>query len=69
MKTKEYYWGGNTYVCRIVQANDGEELIIAPTALLDVIQPASFEEVILNLYLRYYNMNVGTITKKQEKEC
>lgn len=42
MKTKEYYWGGNTYVCRIVQANDGEELIIAPTALLDVIQPGSF---------------------------
>lgn len=42
MKTKEYYWGGNTYVCRIVQANDGEELIIAPTALLDIIQPGSF---------------------------
>ena len=42
MKTKEYYWGGNTYVCRIVQANDGEELIIAPTTLLDVIQPGSF---------------------------
>lgn len=42
MKTKEYYWGGNTYVCRIVQANDGEELIIAPAALLDIIQPGSF---------------------------
>lgn len=44
MKTKEYYFDGNTYVCRIVQANDGEELIIAPTALLDVIQPGSFED-------------------------
>lgn len=44
MRTKEYYFGGNTYVCRIVQANDGEELIIAPTALLDVIQPGSFED-------------------------
>lgn len=45
MKTKEYFLGGNTYVCRIVQANDGEELVIAPTALLDVIQPGSFEDV------------------------
>lgn len=44
MKTKEYFFGGNTYVCRIVQANDGEELVIAPTALLDVIQPGSFED-------------------------
>lgn len=44
MKTKEYFFDGNTYVCRIVQANDGEELIIAPTALLDVIQPGSFED-------------------------
>lgn len=44
MKTKEYFFGGNTYVCRIVQANDGEELVIAPTALLDVIQPGNFED-------------------------
>lgn len=44
MKTMEYHFNGNTYVCRIVQANDGEELIIAPTALLDVIQPGSFED-------------------------
>lgn len=43
MKTKEYFFGGNTYVCRIVQANNGEELVIAPTTLLDVIQSGSFE--------------------------
>lgn len=45
MKTKEYFFGGNTYVCRIVQANNGEELVIAPTTLLDVIQSGSFENV------------------------
>lgn len=44
MKTKEYQFDGSIYVCRIVQANDGEELVIAPTALLDVIQPGSFED-------------------------
>lgn len=44
MKTKEYHFDGSTYVCRIVQANDGEELVIAPTALLDVIQPGSIED-------------------------
>lgn len=44
MKTKKYHFDGSIYVCRIVQANDGEELVIAPTALLDVIQPGSFED-------------------------
>lgn len=44
MKTKEYHFDGSTYVCRIVQANDGEELVIAPTALLEVIQPGSIED-------------------------
>lgn len=43
-ENKGIFFGGNTYVCRIVQANDGEELVIAPTALLDVIQPGSFED-------------------------
>lgn len=44
MKTMEYHFNGNTYVCRIVQADNGEELVIAPTALLDAIQPGSFED-------------------------
>lgn len=45
MKTKDYNFNGNTYLCRIVQANNGNELVIAPTTLLDVIQPGSFEDV------------------------
>ena len=44
MKTKEYHFNGNTYVCRIVQANDGEELVIAPTDFLDAIQPGNFDD-------------------------
>ena len=55
MKTKEYYWGGNTYVCRIVQANDGEELIIAPTALLDIIQPGSFGDEMIPISKQIIN--------------
>ena len=34
MKTNEIQFGGKSYVCRIVEANDGEELLIAPTTLL-----------------------------------
>ena len=30
MKTNEIQFGGKSYVCRIVEANDGEELLIAP---------------------------------------
>lgn len=44
MKTGEIQFGGNTYVCRIVRANDGEELLIAPTTLLDALQPGSFND-------------------------
>ena len=29
MKTNEIQFGGKSYVCRIVEANDGEELLIA----------------------------------------
>ena len=31
MKTNEIQFGGKSYVCRIVEANGGEELLIAPT--------------------------------------
>lgn len=44
MKTQEIQFGGSTYTCRLVNSKDGEELIIAPTTLLDALQPGSFED-------------------------
>ena len=44
MRTNEIQFGGKSYVCRIVEANDGEELLIAPTTLLDALQPCSFDD-------------------------
>lgn len=35
---------GNTYLCRIVKSNEGEELLIGSTALLDALHPGSFED-------------------------
>ena len=35
MKTKELQFDGNIYICRIVKSNEGEELLIGSTALLD----------------------------------
>ena len=43
MRTNEIQFGGKSYVCRIVEANDGEELLIAPNTLLDALQPCSKE--------------------------
>lgn len=37
-------FGGNTYLCRVVESNEGEELLIGSTALLDVLQPGSFND-------------------------
>ena len=34
MRTNEIQFDGKSYVCRVVGANDGEELLIAPTTLL-----------------------------------
>lgn len=42
MKTTEIQFGGKTYRCRIVESIDGEELLIAPTTLLDALQPGGF---------------------------
>ena len=42
MKTTNLEFDGKTYVCRIVNSNEGEELIIAPTSLLDALQPHPF---------------------------
>ena len=44
MKTKELKFNGTTYVCRIVESIDGDELTIAPTTLLDTLQPGSFAD-------------------------
>ena len=44
MKTKELQFDGNTYICRIVKSNEGEELLIGSIALLDALHPGSFED-------------------------
>ncbi len=44
MKTMNLEFDGKTYICRIVNSNEGEELIIAPTSLLDALQPYPFGE-------------------------
>lgn len=44
MKTQEIQFGGNTYPCRVVVSNEGEELLIGSTALLDALHPGSFND-------------------------
>lgn len=44
MKTQELQFGGITYMCRIVESNEGEDLIIGSTALLDALQPGSLND-------------------------
>ncbi len=39
MITTEINYKGKKYTCRIVRSNEGEELIIAGTSLLDVLMP------------------------------
>ena len=39
MITTEIIYKGESYTCRIVRSNDGEELIIAGTSLLDELLP------------------------------
>lgn len=40
----EIKFGGVKYPCRMVKDNQGEYLIIGSTALLDALQPGSFED-------------------------
>ena len=42
MKTTNLEFDGTTYLCRVVNSNEGEELIIAPTSLLDALRPRPF---------------------------
>lgn len=44
MRTQEIQFGGDTFVCRVVESNEGEELLIGSTALLDALHPGSFED-------------------------
>lgn len=44
MKTQEIQFGGNTYPCRVVISNEGEELLIGSTVLLDALHPGSFND-------------------------
>lgn len=37
-------FNGNTYLCRVVESNEGEELLIGSTTLLDALHPGSFED-------------------------
>lgn len=39
MITTEINYKGRDYTCSIVRSNEGEELIIAGTSLLDVLMP------------------------------
>lgn len=39
MKTQEVQFGGNNYPCRVVESNEGEELLIGSTTLLDAFSP------------------------------
>ena len=44
MKTQEVQFNGITDTCRVVESNEGEELLIGSTVLLDALQPGSFED-------------------------
>ena len=44
MKTQEMQFVGNTYLCRLMEYNEGEELLIGSTELLDILHPGSFED-------------------------
>ena len=44
MLTQGIQFGGDTFVCRIVKSNEGEDLLIGSTKLLDALHPGSFED-------------------------
>ena len=44
MRTQEIQFDGNTYVYRVVKSNEGEDLLIGSTKLLDTLHPGSFED-------------------------
>lgn len=44
MKTQKVQFNGNAYSCRVVDSNEGEELLIGSTDLLNALQPGSFND-------------------------
>lgn len=44
MRTHEIQFNGDTFICRVVESNEGEELLIGSTALLDALHTGSFED-------------------------
>lgn len=44
MITTDIQFGGVEYTCRMVKDNQSDYLIIGSTALLDALQPGSFED-------------------------
>ena len=44
MKTQEVQFGRINYPCRVVESNEGEELLIGSITLLDALQPGSFND-------------------------
>ena len=44
MKTQKVQFDGKAYDCRVVESNEGEELLIGSITLLDALQPGSFND-------------------------
>lgn len=44
MRFQDYEFNGTTYKCRIVTDKDGNNLVIASTKFLDVLQPGRFDD-------------------------
>ena len=44
MKTQKVQFDGKAYDCRVVESNEGEELLIGSTLLLDALQPGRRQE-------------------------
>lgn len=56
ISVQEVEFAGRTYSCRVVKSNEGEELLIGSTGLLDALQPGSFD-----------SENEGFASKEAEK--
>ena len=75
MKTQEVQFDGNTYICRVVNSNEGEELLIGSTALLDVLQPGSFNDEnegfaskeAERLYDKFFSSRTKTVSNYQTR--
>ena len=72
MKRKEVEFAGRTYSCRVVKSNEGEELLIGSTGLLDALQPGSFDsenEGLRVRRLRNYTMRFSSSPMPEVSSC